>query len=153
MWFSGFFSHSWGVPTMKITDLSILCKWENLKNRQCIKYLFSPLYIYIYIYLISKHTTQRQRQKSSWMVSVSVSAVVINDPSLLTVMLPLSHRCTRPQVNTHKVCNCRLCATLRKYVSLSWYVKKSLSGSFNIRRGYDSFNKELCWEPHQEFTY
>ncbi len=21
---------------MKITDLSILCKWENLKNRQCI---------------------------------------------------------------------------------------------------------------------
>ncbi len=49
MWFSGFFiysvSHSWGVPTMKITDLSILCKWENLKNRQCIKYLFAPLYI------------------------------------------------------------------------------------------------------------
>ncbi len=71
---------------MKMTDLSILCKWENLK--------------------------------SSWMVSVSVSAVVINDPSLLTVMLPLSHRCTRPQVNTHKVCNCRLCATLRKYVFL-----------------------------------
>ncbi len=31
-------SHSWGVPTMKITDLSILCKWETLKNRQCIKY-------------------------------------------------------------------------------------------------------------------
>ncbi len=30
---------------MKITDLFILCKWENLKNRQCIKYLFSPLYI------------------------------------------------------------------------------------------------------------
>ncbi len=38
-----FVSHSWGVPTMKITDLSILCKWENLKNRQCIKYLFVPL--------------------------------------------------------------------------------------------------------------
>ncbi len=36
-------SHSWGVPTMKITDLSIFCKWENLKNRQCIKYLFAPL--------------------------------------------------------------------------------------------------------------
>ncbi len=30
---------------MKITDLSILCKWENLTNRQCIKYLFAPLYI------------------------------------------------------------------------------------------------------------
>ncbi len=40
MWFSGFFldsvSHSWDVPTMKITDLSILCKWKNLKNLQCI---------------------------------------------------------------------------------------------------------------------
>ncbi len=50
MWFSWVFldsvSHSWGVPTMKITDLSILCKWENLKNRQCIKYLFARLYIY-----------------------------------------------------------------------------------------------------------
>ncbi len=41
-------SHSWGVPTMKITDLSILCK---LENRQCFKYLFAPLYIYIYIYI------------------------------------------------------------------------------------------------------
>ncbi len=40
-----FVSHSWGVPTMKITDLSILCKWETLKNRLCIKYLFAPLYI------------------------------------------------------------------------------------------------------------
>ncbi len=39
-------SDSWGVPTMKITDLSVLCKWENLKNRQCFKYLFAPLYIY-----------------------------------------------------------------------------------------------------------
>ncbi len=53
MWFSGFFfldsvSHSWGVPTMKITDLSILCKWENLKDRQCIKYLFAPLYMHSY---------------------------------------------------------------------------------------------------------
>ncbi len=43
--FLDFFSHSWGVPTMKMTDLSILCKWENLKNRQCIKYLFAPLYL------------------------------------------------------------------------------------------------------------
>ncbi len=32
---------------MKITDLSILYKWETLKNRQCIKYLFDPLYIKI----------------------------------------------------------------------------------------------------------
>ncbi len=38
-------SRSWGVPTMKITDLSILCKWENLKNCQCIKCLFAPLYV------------------------------------------------------------------------------------------------------------
>ncbi len=38
-------SHSWDVPKMKITDLSILCKWEILRNRQCIKYLFAPLYI------------------------------------------------------------------------------------------------------------
>ncbi len=38
-------SHRWGVPTMKITDLSILCKWENLKNWQYIKYLFAPLYV------------------------------------------------------------------------------------------------------------
>ncbi len=38
------FLDSWGVPTMKITDLSILCKWETLKNQQCIKYLFAPLY-------------------------------------------------------------------------------------------------------------
>ncbi len=29
---------------MKMTDFSFLCKWENLKNRQCIKYLFAPLY-------------------------------------------------------------------------------------------------------------
>ncbi len=29
---------------MEMTDLSILCKWEIVKNRQCIKYLFSPLY-------------------------------------------------------------------------------------------------------------
>ncbi len=36
---------------MKITDLSILCKWKNLKNRECIKYLFAPLCIYIYKYI------------------------------------------------------------------------------------------------------
>ncbi len=36
---------------MKMTDLSILCKWETLNNRQCIKYLFAPLYVYIYIYI------------------------------------------------------------------------------------------------------
>ncbi len=37
MWFSVYFfldsvSHSWGVPTMKISDRSILYKWENVKN-------------------------------------------------------------------------------------------------------------------------
>ncbi len=32
---------------MKMTDLSILCKCENLTNRQCIKYLFAPLYLCI----------------------------------------------------------------------------------------------------------
>ena len=37
--------HSWSVPMIKITDLYVLCKWDNLQNRQCIKYLFSPLYI------------------------------------------------------------------------------------------------------------
>ncbi len=57
MWFSGFsffysVSHSWGVPTMKITVLSILCKWENLKNRQCIKYLFAPLCVYVCISVV-----------------------------------------------------------------------------------------------------
>ncbi len=50
MLFSGlFFSHSWGVPTMKITDRSILCKWENLKNRQCIEYLFASLNMIAYL--------------------------------------------------------------------------------------------------------
>ncbi len=42
-------SHSWGVPTMKMTDLSILCKWETLKNRQRLKYLFAPLYFQLVI--------------------------------------------------------------------------------------------------------
>ncbi len=37
---------------MKITDLSILCKWENLKNRQFIKnYLPHCIYIYILLYI------------------------------------------------------------------------------------------------------
>jgi len=27
---------------MKITDFNMLFKWENLQNRQCIKYLFPP---------------------------------------------------------------------------------------------------------------
>lgn len=34
-----------GVPTIKNTDLSILCKWENVQNWQCMKHIFSPLYI------------------------------------------------------------------------------------------------------------
>ncbi len=36
---------------MKITDLSILCKWENLKNQHCIKYLFAPLYVCVCMYI------------------------------------------------------------------------------------------------------
>ncbi len=36
---------------MKITDLSILCKWENLKNRQCIKYLFAPLCVCVCVFV------------------------------------------------------------------------------------------------------
>ncbi len=37
---------------MKMTDLSILCKWENLKNWPCIKYLFllCPTCIYMCAY-------------------------------------------------------------------------------------------------------
>ncbi len=54
-------SHSWGVPAMKITDLSILCKWENVKNRQCIKYLFAPLYVKPYLkYLRSRGLMVRE---------------------------------------------------------------------------------------------
>ncbi len=56
---------------MKITDLSILCKWDNLKNRQCIKYVFAPLYIniyththtHIYIYIYIYINTQIQRKQ------------------------------------------------------------------------------------------
>jgi len=36
---------------LKITDFYMLCKWENLQNRQCIKYLFSLPYTVPYIYL------------------------------------------------------------------------------------------------------
>lgn len=43
-------SHGRSVPTIKITDLSILCRWENLQKWQYIKYLFSPLCLYVYIY-------------------------------------------------------------------------------------------------------
>ncbi len=28
LFFFDYVSHSWGVPTKKITDLFILCKWE-----------------------------------------------------------------------------------------------------------------------------
>ncbi len=64
MWFSGFYldsvSHIWGVPTMKITDLSILCKWETLKNWQCIKYLFAPLYAQSYIHPNRGHDKNKE---------------------------------------------------------------------------------------------
>ena len=43
--FSHFVCHIWSVPMIRITDLYMLCKWENLQNRQCIKYLFSPQYM------------------------------------------------------------------------------------------------------------
>ncbi len=38
---------------MKITDLSILCKWETLKIWQCIKYLFAPLYVQVHFNKLS----------------------------------------------------------------------------------------------------
>ncbi len=60
-------SHSWGVPTMKFTDLSILCKVENLKNRQCIKYLFAPLYI---INIHSAHTILCEPKHLFWMLLI-----------------------------------------------------------------------------------
>ncbi len=46
--FSYFVSHSWGIPMMKITDLSHLFKWENLHNWWLTKYFFAPLYIAIF---------------------------------------------------------------------------------------------------------
>ncbi len=53
-----FFRFCLNVPTMKITDLSILCKWETLTNLQCIKYLFAPLYIYIYLCVSTQYLTE-----------------------------------------------------------------------------------------------
>ncbi len=51
MWLSFRFCLSqWGVPTIKITDISIIFKWENKKKWQYIKYLFAPLYIQDVIY-------------------------------------------------------------------------------------------------------
>ncbi len=41
---------------MKITDLSDLCKWETLNNRQCIKYLFAPLYMCVLCVCVSIYT-------------------------------------------------------------------------------------------------
>lgn len=50
MWSSAFFvidlvPHNWRAPLIQITDLYVDCKCENFKNQQCIKYLFSPLYM------------------------------------------------------------------------------------------------------------
>ncbi len=43
-------SHRRDVPTMQMTDLSILCKWKNVKNHQCIKYLFAHCMFLKYIH-------------------------------------------------------------------------------------------------------
>ncbi len=50
---------------MKITDISILCKWETLKNRQCIKYLFAPLYVVKlkHIYFKRKYIFVQKKKK------------------------------------------------------------------------------------------
>ncbi len=53
IFFSYFVSHSWGIPMMKITGLSHLCKWENLHNWWLTKYFFAPLYIYMCMYNVS----------------------------------------------------------------------------------------------------
>ncbi len=50
--FSYFVSHSWGIPTMKITGLSHLFKWENLHNWWLTKYFFAPLYVYFQSFFI-----------------------------------------------------------------------------------------------------
>ncbi len=47
---------------MKITDLSILCKWKTLKNRQCIKYLFAPLYIVCNDFIVLTHILQESNK-------------------------------------------------------------------------------------------
>ncbi len=61
MWFSGLFldsvSHSWGVPMMKITDLSILCKWE---KSAVYKILICPTviaYIFVLIFIFNIEPT------------------------------------------------------------------------------------------------
>ncbi len=41
-------SHSWGVPTMKMTDLSILCKWETLKKSAVYQILIWPTVYTLY---------------------------------------------------------------------------------------------------------
>ncbi len=40
----------------KITNLSIRCKWETLKNWQCIKNLFVPLYVVKMFLKMQRHT-------------------------------------------------------------------------------------------------
>ena len=44
----------------KITDLYMLCKSENLQNRQCIKYLFSPLYRVVIFCLVCLSERERE---------------------------------------------------------------------------------------------
>ncbi len=50
---------------MKITDLSILCKWETLKNQQVIKYLFAPLYM-----TWIRDITAQSAARSSWVLKL-----------------------------------------------------------------------------------
>ncbi len=52
IFFSYFVSHSWGIPMMKITDLSHLFKLENLHNWWLTKYFFAPLYIFNLLIII-----------------------------------------------------------------------------------------------------
>ncbi len=82
-------SHSWGVPTMLFTDLSILCKWENVKNRQCIKYLFAPLYMHIYTYIhiyiyIYMKSSFPKRYKSILIVFMKMTFFYL-DPYILLI--------------------------------------------------------------------
>ncbi len=64
-------SHSWGVTTMKMTDLSILYKWKTLKNRQCINtYLphcmssYIQFYFHLYSLAYSRKTYNLLYRKS-----------------------------------------------------------------------------------------
>ncbi len=57
MWFSELIfldsvSHIWGVPTMKITDLSILYKWEKSAVYQILICPTVCVCVYIYIYIM-----------------------------------------------------------------------------------------------------